>query len=903
MKKEKNLKKRFEMTTKKIHGILLPPVITLCLIGFFFLFFGIFPFGNKTVAWCDMNQQTIPLLMDLKDILEGKSSIFYSMGNAGGMNFWGVFLFFIASPFYLLVRFIEKSHLIYFVNILFAVKLALSSVTAAIYFRYAHKKLQTGYIVILSVMYALCGYGIMYYQTLVWLDIMYIFPLLVLSIDKMCRQNKPTMYLVVLTLMVAVNYYLSFMTVIYIMIAVPLFIKIRCNSIQRKQAAISFVATSFIALLLTTPVWLCSFLQVSQSARGGSTLAGIMYESMFSNFGNKLSVIMCTSLCIAVIPFFVKNLICRKKSVKYNLILLMLLAVPVFLDPVNKLWHTGSYQCFPMRYGFIIIFTLLILSAHYLESISEYGKNSYGFTITMTILTIGFFITTVYTVKSKKNVLSSYVNLLHISKDAMKILFALSVFACIIYTISIILVRKKLLGYKMFCLIISGVFIAEFTLSASVNIGYAVNDGEIFTSSANLENNAAKEPYYRTKTEKKYLHVNMIGGLGYNSMAHYTSLTSEQYMYAMKKLGYSSYWMEVGANGGTILTDALLAIKYSIGNYFDFNSYQNIINTDGKLKKAENKIYCPIGIISNTIPEDMSKLDFTDRFAVQKKLAENLLGSDEMLHKYDSSYIADGTCNYQNGKYIIKASDPDKALCQIRYTLDVKGHQLLYFDIFDKLSNNTSEKYYESVKIYVNGNCLTSSYPTQKNNGIINLGEFENETVQIMLTMTKDISVKSFGVFGIDTDKLNFYVNKIQGCDFYSKGRYITADLNAENDNYLYMSIPYENGLTAYINGKKTTLYKVNDSFCAIKIKKGSNNIKLVFLPPGMIPGLIMMFMGIFIYILLKYKFSHNFKSIKILNKISSIICTACFGGILIFIYVVPTALRLAVWISNLISK
>lgn len=891
------------MTTKKFHGILLPPVITLCLIGLFFIFFEIFPFGNKTVAWCDMNQQTIPLLMDLKNILEGKSSIFYSTGNAGGMNFWGVFLFFIASPFYLLVRFIEKSYLIYFVNVLFAVKLALSSVTAAIYFRYAHRKLQTGYIVILSVMYALCGYGIMYYQTLVWLDIMYIFPLLVLSIDKMCRQNKPAMYCAILTLMVAVNYYLSFMIVIYIMISVPLFIKIRCKASERKQAAFSFVASSFIALLLTAPVWLCSFLQISQSARGGSALTGIMYESMFTNTGNKLSVIMCTSLCIAVIPFFVKNSIFRKKSVRYNLILMMLLAVPVFLDPVNKLWHTGSYQCFPMRYGFIIIFTLLILAAHYFESINEYGKSSYGLIITLTIVALGFFIVTVYTVKTKKNVLSSYVKLLHISKDAMKILFALSAIACIIYIISIILVRKKLLGYKTFCFIISGVFITEFTLSASVNIGYAVNDGEIFTSSANLENNTAEKPYYRTKSEKKYLHVNMIGGLGYNSMAHYTSLTSEQYMYAMKKLGYSSYWMEVGANGGTILTDALLAIKYSIGNYFDFNSCQNIINADGKLKTAENKIYCPIGIISNTLPDDMSKLDFTDRFAAQKKLAVNLLGSDEMLYKYDSSYIADGTCEYQNGKYIIKASEPDKALCQIRYALDVKGHQLLYFDIFDKLSNNTSEKYYESVKIYVNGNCITAGYPTQKNNGIINLGEFENETVEIMLTMTKDISVRSFGVFGIDAEKLNFYVNKIQGCDFYSNGRFTTADLNAENDSYLYMSIPYENGLTAYINGKKTTLYKVNDSFCAVKINKGSNHIKLAFLPPGMIPGLIMTVMGIFIYILWKYKLSHNYKLIKILNKTSSIMYTVCFGGILIFIYIVPTALRLAVWISNLISK
>ena len=140
----------------------------------------------------------------------------------------------------------------------------------------------------------------------------------------------------------------------------------------------------------------------------------------------------------------------------------------------------------------------------------------------------------------------------------------------------------------------------------------------------------------------------MIGGLGYNSISHYTSLTSEQYMYAMKKLGYSSYWMEVGSNGGTILTDALLSIKYSIGEYFGFNSCQSIIKTDSKLKIAENKICCPIGIISNTVPEKMSELDFDDRFSVQSKLAERLLGSDEMLHKYNSSYIADGTVKYLN---------------------------------------------------------------------------------------------------------------------------------------------------------------------------------------------------------------------------------------------------------------
>ena len=67
---------------------------------------GLFPFGEFTVSWCDMNQQVVPLLCEFKDILEGKESLFLNLQNAGGMNFWGVFLFFLSSPFTFLFAFV-----------------------------------------------------------------------------------------------------------------------------------------------------------------------------------------------------------------------------------------------------------------------------------------------------------------------------------------------------------------------------------------------------------------------------------------------------------------------------------------------------------------------------------------------------------------------------------------------------------------------------------------------------------------------------------------------------------------------------------------------------------------------------------------------------------------------------
>ena len=100
------------MRVKTNYHLLIAPVITLIITGVFFAVYSIFPFGKNTISWCDMNQQTIPLLMDFKDILDGKSGIFYSTANAGGMNFWGVFLFFLASPLYLTVKFVTDSHVL-----------------------------------------------------------------------------------------------------------------------------------------------------------------------------------------------------------------------------------------------------------------------------------------------------------------------------------------------------------------------------------------------------------------------------------------------------------------------------------------------------------------------------------------------------------------------------------------------------------------------------------------------------------------------------------------------------------------------------------------------------------------------------------------------------------------------
>ena len=72
IKKEKRklIFTKIESTISRFVFLLLP--LITCLIYLLILKANsLYPFGDKSIAWCDMNQQVIPLLNCFKDVLEG----------------------------------------------------------------------------------------------------------------------------------------------------------------------------------------------------------------------------------------------------------------------------------------------------------------------------------------------------------------------------------------------------------------------------------------------------------------------------------------------------------------------------------------------------------------------------------------------------------------------------------------------------------------------------------------------------------------------------------------------------------------------------------------------------------------------------------------------------------------
>ena len=151
------------------------PLVVIAIYAILFSIKNVYPFGEKTISWGDMDQQTIPLLCCFKDVLEGKTSFWLSLQNAGGINFFGVYFFYLSSPFTYLVLFFSKEMMPCAVNVMVILKLATASLTMAIYLKYAVKNANPFVILALSVLYAFSGWAMMYYQILSWLFLLLYF--------------------------------------------------------------------------------------------------------------------------------------------------------------------------------------------------------------------------------------------------------------------------------------------------------------------------------------------------------------------------------------------------------------------------------------------------------------------------------------------------------------------------------------------------------------------------------------------------------------------------------------------------------------------------------------------------------------------------------------------------------
>lgn len=888
---------------KKILPFIVPPLVVMLIMGFAFYRNDLYPFGDGTVSWCDMSQQVIPLLTDFKDILSGKDGIFLNFHNAGGMNLWGVFFFFIASPYTLLVLLADKADVIYLVNIMTVLKLMTAAVTAQIYFRTCQKKLSPYISSVLSIVYAFCGYGMFYYQNNIWLDMMYLFPLLMVAFKELFEKKRIIPYTVMLTLMMIVNYYISYMIVIFIL----LFMAVCCWRYRKeekyKDVPCRFIIGSLLGALLSAVVWIPCFLQFLSSGRSKSVIMQIESADFFSNYQTTFCLLLSTASVAVIVLVFLLDGKKRSKRLNTDLIMLFLMLIPIIIEPANLMWHTGSYMSFPCRYAFITIFFALICAGYFLSSenaIAKEKKNCDHFIIFLILaaLIYGFYRFSEGFVENNRDGMAKYTKSLWQDSTAFELWLEFFVVAAVFYTIITLLHKKGWISKKIFALFLAMFVAAE--SYANVNVYMITPDmnypersyyhHNIMDLSDRIEDN---DGFYRVKTSSKLFEVNLVGSMGYNSLSHYTSLTSRDYMYMMKQLGYSSYWMEVGSYGGTELTDALLSVKYLIEKNGGITNNADSVYSNSIYDIVPTEYYLPLGIVTDADLSGSEELSAGTRSDVQKKLFEQLFGGngDELItdYEYDSIYgIQDDSV--MSPSFTFNSSSD---FSYMDYEIKVTDKQTLYFDCFDKLSNNLSESINGSFMVTVNGRSIQTDYPSQSSNGLLKLGEFENEEVNIRVTLNKNITnCRSYGVFGLHHDVLQKALEQVNTAGLTDNDGKLSGSVNAKAGQKCVLQIPYQEGLKIKVNGESVSYSKVFGDLVCFDLQEGENSITVTNVPKGFYAGLALTILGValtvgYFFIRKKLKFGE-------LLEMAGIVAVIGAGVIvMILVYIAPCILNI----------
>ncbi len=881
-----------------LRSVLLPAacstLLTLALFALFYALFDIFPFGVKSIVWCDMEQQAVPLLLQCKQILERGESLLYTQLNAGGMSFYGVFFFFLSNPlsFLVLLTDMPVSSLM---NLLVPMKLALASGSMVILLRRQTPKLSPALAVLLGLMYGFCGYGLMYYQNLMWLDVQALAPLLLLAVDAMLQKGKVLPYFCCICLNIVFCYYIGYMTVVFLLLYVGLYAYFTPRAERKALHLQDFWLTSLFAALATAFVWLPSFLQIMRSARSGSLPESLANRDLIHALDDRFVLLAATGIVFAVLPMlFCKRLPITQEEQRRMRVLCVLFAAAVILDPINAMWHTGSYQAFPIRWAFFPVMVCLRIAAQLLSAApaaEERKKCSRIGKIALIVLPVLCITAEVLLLTVGNMHITSYVETLWVSIENALLVLIPTALTAAGYALVLHARCKGSISQRIALCVCTVLFLGEMTLHTYCNVCAVAEEDTLYAQTYSAADRITDDDFYRVKMTYKYAHANMVGALGYSTMAHYTSLTRADYLEGVKKMGYSSYWMEVPSMGGTVLTDALWGVKYQLGQRRDFEDWVTEIWTDDVLSIGKTSITLPQAIRVAQAPEEITELPYGSRSEVQAYLAAQKLGDPDAVVTYPVTKTENITLTETENGVQCTITDEKKQVSDIRYTLHVKDAQYLYFDLYSLTGTEIYNPRNESINISVNGVYLERKYPQNSRNGLICLGRFENEYVTVRALVLQNFECESFGVFGIREETLTNAAAALPEDDLhYEKGRY-TVTTAGDTAATLVLAIPYDEGFTAYVNGEKAEVYRVNTCETAVCVPAGAATVELRFFQPGLKTALLLAGVGLLLmalWLLLRKK--HPPRAGDMLSTVAEKITLLALAAVLLAVYLFPMA-------------
>ena len=802
----------------------LTSMISLLIISLIFIVKGIFPFGNNSVIWSDMHEQVTAIYYHLRDAVYG-GSLLVNFNSGGAVNFIGIMAYYILSPFTAIILLFPRDMIPEAVSIIVALKVILSAVTCLFFVDRYFNKLKNYEKVLLSLLYAFSSYSLIMHVITGWMDVVYLFPLLMVGLKELLELKDKKLYIIILALSLILNYYLTIIVLLFVLIGSGIYLY-NYNKKNMKKAILTLGICTLISVLLSAVIVIPAILQTIGSERAGLDLK-VLLNSNKGPLVDKISILFTSGPLIALTILLGLNYKKHKKFSGFVFPLLILLGLPILVEPMNKLFHLGSYVYFTYRYGFILIFLLVIAAAYYLEKVDNKFdiKKSNLLGIIASVGTLAILIVALL----KRRSIRIAIYKLSFTKGKLAFLIML---ALLIFTIAAVLlleIKKSKRNRQIIC----SITLLTIIFNTYLYIGFYNYDSKLkeqYDTMNELYELKDETEYYNVKEVKRDLISNYGMVTGLRTFANFTSLTAENNFNTLQALGYDSYWMDTESIGGNLFIDTVLGYKYIVTKDAYESPYYELYKEYENIKVYKYKYDMPYGYILEK-DEDIEKplTDVSSSFEASNIIYNAISGKENIFN------IVELTDTKELEKDTV-----------IEKEIEVKNKQNVYLELFTEYESNKKTKAYRSFNIYVNGKLFREEYPSDKGNGTLDLGIYENTKLNVKIEVLKNVTVRNATVGLLDLAKYDKFINEKYGTvELVIEDNTINIKTTAVAPTTLFIPIP-----NIGYNVKGTTIKSAFGNFLAISLNYGTNIFELSYTPKGIIPGLILTVIGLILLLL-----------------------------------------------------
>lgn len=356
-------------------GAFLIPIIIM---GSYFAYRRLAPFGSGTVMTIDLGQQYVDFLAYLRTcLLHHPSGLWYSFAKGLGGETWSTASYYLLSPLNLIILFFKPLAITSAIAIITLLRYGLAGLTMA--YLLQSNKIQTSYrIWIFTIPYALNGWMIANQFNVIWGDVLWLLPLVINGLLKLVQTGHWQSYVFWLAFLMIDSYYMAWMVCLFTCL---IFMWLLCQpqTVSRWQLLGRFTLSSLTSALISMIVLLPTVISLL-STKGTYTETSIKWKFEYYpwkllnklvpgsfNFsqipaGQANFYVGMLMLCGAILYFTCRQFSWKERSCAL-VITLFLLASPM-VGPLDLLWHLGQFPVwYPARFAFVISFWLIWLAA------------------------------------------------------------------------------------------------------------------------------------------------------------------------------------------------------------------------------------------------------------------------------------------------------------------------------------------------------------------------------------------------------------------------------------------------------------------------------------------------------------------------------------------------------------